>query len=584
MSLDGISMHPLAIELGRAVAGGRIDRINQPSKQSIVMSLRLPGKNVLLHITINPQNPAMHLIDKAPENPPEPPMFCMVLRKHLETGRIAGVRQYGLDRLLIMDIDFLSAGGKIITKTLVVELMGKYSNIILVQEGIIIDALRKVGTNSSRVRTVLPGDAYVLPPQQDKLNLLETPIREAIAAIRTKGDMKLSKAILDTCLGFGPVTAKEAAYGAGLPASMAISQLNEGDFASLENALQEITDSFREPCGAASIVIDKNNKPLATASFPLHYLTNETILTFPTISEMLGRASSLTGSYQIPDKDRFRKLMKNELNRAENKVQKLRDDIAAADNAEEYRIKADNLMTYQYQFQDRVDAEVTVPNIYSETGESITIRMDQRLSVVENVQAYYKKYDKLKRGKELLEQQLQHCLDDIQYMSSIEASLESSTRLAEINDIKAELIASGILREKPKKHAAEKQSQPFKFTAPDGTQILVGKNNYQNDRLTFKTANPGDIWLHTQNIPGSHVILRCDGDEPAEDTLLLASYLAVHFSKAQGSSKVPVDYTRARFVKKPSGAKPGFVIFTNQTTLYVTPEAEVLQTVLLQEA
>ncbi|WP_405733741.1 NFACT family protein [Anaerovibrio slackiae] len=584
MSLDGISMHPLAIELDRAVAGGRIDRINQPSKQSIVMSLRLPGKNVLLHITINPQNPAMHLIDKAPENPPEPPMFCMVLRKHLETGRIAGVRQYGLDRLLMLDIDFLSAGGKIITKTLVVELMGKYSNIILVQEGIIIDALRKVGTNSSRVRTVLPGDAYVLPPQQDKLNLLETPIREAIAAIRTKGDMKLSKAILDTCLGFGPVTAKEAAYGAGLPASMTISQLNEGDFASLENALQEITDSFREPCGAASIVIDKNNKPLATASFPLHYLTNETILTFPTISEMLGRASSLTGSYQIPDKDRFRKLMKNELNRAENKVQKLRDDIAAADNAEEYRIKADNLMTYQYQFQDRVDAEITVPNIYSETGESITIRMDQRLSVVENVQAYYKKYDKLKRGKELLEQQLQHCLDDIQYMSSIEASLESSTRLAEINDIKAELIASGILREKPKKHAAEKQSQPFKFTAPDGTQILVGKNNYQNDRLTFKTANPGDIWLHTQNIPGSHVILRCDGDEPAEDTLLLASYLAVHFSKAQGSSKVPVDYTRARFVKKPSGAKPGFVIFTNQTTLYVTPEAEVLQPVLLQEA
>ena len=584
MSLDGISMHPLAIELDRAVAGGRIDRINQPSKQSIVMSLRLPGKNVLLHITINPQNPAMHLIDKAPENPPEPPMFCMVLRKHLETGRIAGVRQYGLDRLLIMDIDFLSAGGKIITKTLVVELMGKYSNIILVQDGIIIDALRKVGTNSSRVRTVLPGDEYALPPQQDKLNLLETPVSEVIAAIKAKCDMKLSKAILDTCLGFGPVTAKEAAYGAGLPASMTINQLNEGDFASLENALQEITDSFREPCGTATIVIDKNNKPLATASFPLHYFTEETALTFPTISEMLGRASSLTGSYQIPDKDRFKKLMKNELNRAENKVQKLRDDIAAADNAEEYRIKADNLMTYQYQFQDRVDAEVTVPNIYSETGESITIRMDQRLSVVENVQAYYKKYDKLKRGKELLEQQLQHCLDDIQYMSSIEASLESSTRLAEINDIKAELIASGILREKPKKHAAEKQSQPFKFTAPDGTQILVGKNNYQNDRLTFKTANPSDIWLHTQNIPGSHVILRCDGDEPAEDTLLLASYLAVHFSKAQGSSKVPVDYTRARFVKKPSGAKPGFVIFTNQTTLYVTPEAEVLQPVLLQEA
>lgn len=582
MSLDGVSMHPLAIELDRAVSGGRIDKINQPNKQSIVMSLRLPGKNLLLHISINPQNPAMHLIDKAPENPPEPPMFCMVLRKHLETGRIASIRQYGLDRLLIMDVDFLAAGGQIVTKSLMIELMGKYSNIILVQDGVIIDALRKVGTNSSRVRTILPGDAYMLPPQQEKLNLLEVPVDAVVADIRSKDELKLSKAILDTCLGFGPVSAKETAFSAGLPNNIWVSELNDSDFASLTSALTEVRDAFREPCGQATIVVDANNKLLATASFPLHFYTNDTLLSFETISAMLSKASQLVGSYQPPDKDRFTKLIKNELNRAENKVQKLKDDIADADNAEAYRIKADNLMTYQYQFQDRVDAEITVPDIYSETGESITIKMDQRLSVMENVQAYYKKYDKLKRGKELLEQQLQHCLDEITYLASIEASLISSTHLAEINDIKAELIASGILREKAKKHAAEKPSQPFTFTAPDGTQILVGKNNYQNDKLTFKVARPNDIWLHTKDIPGSHVILRCDGTEPDEDTLLLASYLAVHFSKAQDSSKVPVDYTKAKFVKKPSGAKPGFVIFTNQTTLYVTPEAEVLQPVLLQ--
>ncbi len=583
MSLDGISMHPLAIELDRAVAGGRIDKINQPNKQSIIMALRMPGKNILLHITINPQNPAMHLVEKAPDNPPEPPMFCMVLRKHLETGRIANVRQYGLDRLLIMDIDFLAAGGKIITKTIIVELMGKYSNIILVQDGVIIDALRKVGSNSSRFRTVLPGDTYILPPQQEKLNLLEEPVDNIIEAIRGKAEMKLSKAILDTCLGFGPVTAKEAAYGAGLPNNILVGELDSGDLDSLKASLVEIRDSFKEPCGEASIVLDENNKVLATASFPLHYFTDKTILSFDTISQMLSKAAQLAGSYQVPDKDRFRKLLKNELNRAENKVQKLRDDIAAADNAEEYRVKADNLMTYQYQFQDRKDAIITVPNIYDENGGEISIKMDQRLSVTDNIQAYYKKYDKLKRGKALLEQQLQRCLEDIEYLSSIEASLESSTRLAEINDIKAELIAGGILREKPKKHAAEKQSQPFKFTAADGTIILVGKNNYQNDRLTFKTANPNDIWLHTQNIPGSHVIIRCGNTQPEEDTILLASYLAVHYSQAKGSSKVPVDYTRAKFVKKPSGAKPGFVIFTNQTTLYVTPELEVLNPVLLQQ-
>lgn len=588
MSLDGISMHPLAIELDRAATGGRIDKINQPNKQSIVMGLRLPGRNLLLNITINPQNPAMYIIDKAPENPPEPPMFCMVLRKHLETGRIAGIRQQTLDRMLVMDIDILSTGGKIATKSLIVELAGKYSNIILVQDGIIIDALRKVGTNSSRLRTVLPGDAYLPPPPQDKLNLLETPMAEVLTAIQEKKELKLQKALLETCLGFGPVTARETAFGAGLPNNIPVQELNEGDFASLQDSLEEIKALFKEPCGTACIVTDPNNKVLATASFPLHYLTagssqTDHLLTFETISAMLARATDLMGAYQVPEKEQLTKLVKNELNKAEHKIIKLQDDIAAAENADEYRIKADNLMTYQYQFQDRKDKEITVPNIYDEAGAPISIKMDQRLSLMENIQAYYKKYDKLKRGKVLMEQQLQSCQEELDYLYTIEASLSSSHKLAEINEIKAELIAFGLLRIKQKKHAAEKPSRPFKFTAPDGTEILVGKNNYQNDRLTFKTARPGDIWLHTKDIPGSHVILRCDGADPTEDTLLLAAYMAVHFSKSQGSSKVPVDYTRARFVKKPSGAKPGFVIFTNQTTLYITPDYEELNPILQQD-
>ncbi|WP_027396113.1 Rqc2 family fibronectin-binding protein [Anaerovibrio lipolyticus] len=582
MSLDGISMHPLAIELDRAITGGRIDKINQPNKQSVILSVRQPGKNYLVHISINPQNPAVHIIEKAPDNPPEPPMFCMVLRKHIETARIARIYQHSLDRIIILDMDVLAAGGQIVTKSLVVELMGKYSNIILVQDDNIIDVLRRVGANSSRIRTVLPGDPYILPPVQEKMNLLECSIDDVVTAIKAKDELKLSKAILDTCLGFGPVTAKETAYLAGLPHNQLVSEMDESDFASLNNALTEIKDAFKEPCGEACLVVDANQKLLATASFPLHYYINDTVVKFTTISEMLAKASSIAGSFQLPDRDRFKKLIKNELSRAQHKVDKLKDDIAAADNAEEYRIKADNLMTYQYQLRDREDATVTVTNIYSESGESISIAMDQRLSVSENVQAYYKKYDKLKRGKELLEKQLEKCIDDIKYLASIETSLEASTSLAEINDIKTELITNNILRENLKKHASVKQSQPFKFTAPDGTTILVGKNNYQNDRLTFKVSNPGDIWLHTQEIPGSHVIIRCDGDEPSEDTLLLASYLAVHFSQAANSSKVPVDYTRCRFVKKPAGAKPGFVIFTNQSTLYVTPEDEVLNPILLQ--
>lgn len=583
MSLDGFSMHPLAAELNAALAGGRIDKITQPNKQSVLLSIRQPGQNFLLHISINPQNPAAHLMDKPLENPAEPPLFCMVLRKHIETGRIAEIRQYGLDRILILDIDFLAAGGEIITKSLVVELMGKYSNMILLQDGRIIDALRKVGTNSSRVRTVLPGQDYVLPPQQDKMNLLEAPLPDIIAAIKAQPEEKLSKALLNVCLGFGPVSAKETAFSAGLAASMRVSELDEADYASLEQALQELRQSCLEPAGQACLVLGENNKLLAMAAFPLHYLTEGTITTYGTISEMLNQASRLAGSYTLPDRDRFRKLVRTELSRAENKCQVLQKEIAAAENAEEYRIKADNLMTYQYALQDHVDAEITVDDIYSETGEKISILLDQRISISQNVQAYYHKYDKFKRAQELLRVQLAQCQEDIRYLASIETSLEASRSLAEIRDIRQELIAGGYLRESSKKKMAEKPSLPFKFTAPDGTVILVGKNNYQNDKLTFKTAYFNDLWFHTKDIPGSHVILRCGDDDPGDASILLAASLAAHFSQAAGSSKIPVDYTRCRFVKKPSGAKPGFVIFTNQTTLYITPDEEQLAPILQKD-
>ena len=584
MSLDGFSMHPLVQELDKALAGGRIDKITQPNKQSVMLSIRQPGQNRLLYISINPQNPVMHLLPAPLENPAEPPTFCMVLRKQIETGRIAAVRQHGLDRILILDIDFLAAGGKIVTKSLVAELMGKYSNIILIQDGMIIDALRKIGTTSSRVRLVLPGEAYALPPNQDKLDALHTPAEEIIAALRQHPEAKLSKAFSEICLGFGPVTAKEIAFSAGLAANALISTLDDADFASLTDALRETiranTAETPQPC----LILDGNRKLLAMAAFPLHYLSEGEQQSFTSLSEMLAAATKLTGSYVPPDKDRFKKLVHNELNRAENKLTVLQKEAVEAENAEEYRIKADNLMTYQYSLQDHADKEITVSDIYSTEGAQLTIALDQRVSINQNIQSYYHKYNKLKRAQELLKQQLAECQGNIRYLASIETSLIASTSLAEIADIRAELISSGYLREKLKKKPSEKPSQPFKFTAPDGTQILVGKNNYQNDRLTFKIAQYNDIWLHTKDIPGSHVILRCGGSEPAEETLSLAASLAAHFSQAAGSSNIPVDYTACRYVKKPSGSKPGFVIFTNQKTLYVTPDEKELAPVLAQDA
>lgn len=589
MSLDGFSMHPLTRELDTALAGGRIDKITQPNKQSIILSVRQPGQNFLLHISINSQNPSAHLLEKNLENPPEPPVFCMVLRKQIETGRIAKVRQHGLDRLLLIDIDSLAAGGRIVTKTLVLELMGKYSNIILVQDGIIIDALRKIGANSSRVRTVLPGQTYELPPGQEKKDLFTDDSAAIMAIVRKDPALRLDKALLAACMGFGPVSAKEVCFSAGLAPSMRIETLDEADFKAVEAALQEIRESALHagdasaPEDKAVLLLGENQKVLAMAAFPLHYLPEAAVLTFPTISAMLEKADSLLGSYVLPDKDRFRKLVKNEKNRAENKLTKLDEEIAAAENAEEFKVRGDNLMTYQYQFKDREDASVTVPNIYSETGETITIPLDQRLTLVENMQACYKKYDKLKRAQELLQVQRRECEANIAYLESIEASLLASSSLAEIAEIHNELIAADYLREKPKKKNNDKPARPFHFRAPDGTDILVGKNNYQNDKLTFKTARYNDTWFHTKDIPGSHVVLQNGGTEPSEEDILLAASLAAHFSRARGSSKIPVDYTEIRYVKKPSGSKPGFVIFTNQKTLYITPDEAKLAPILAQD-
>ena len=576
MSLDGFSMYALARELHDKLAGGRIDKITQPNKQSVILSIRQPGQNYLLHIAIHSQNPSAHLLTRNLENPPEPPVFCMVLRKQLETGRIAGIRQHGLDRLLLMDVDSIAAGGRIVTKTLVMEFMGKYSNIILVQDGQIIDALRKIGKNSSRVRTVLPGDAYLLPPGQDKFDIFAASLDAVIARIKADSEQRLDKALLAACMGFGPVSAKETCYSAGLSPSTRISTLEDVDFAALRDALAEIRDAAASKESKPVLILGENKKILAMSAFPLHYLTDGTSLSFPSISAMLEKADSLAGSYVLPDKDRFQKLVKNELNRAENKLIKLDEEIAAAENAEEYKIRGDNLMTYQYQFTDHADREITVADIYSETGETITIPLDQRYTLIQNMQACYKKYDKLKRAQELLRIQRRECKDNIAYLESIEASLLASASIGEIAEIHNELVESGYLREKLKRKNNDKPSQPFHFYTPDGMDILIGKNNCQNDKLTCKTASFNDTWFHAQNIPGSHVIIRNGGRELSEENILLAANLAAHFSKAQGSSKVPVDYTEIRYVKKPSGSKPGFVIFTNQKTLYVTPDEEEL--------
>ena len=564
MNLDGFSMRPLTIELAKALVGGRIDKITQQSKTSICFQVRQPGENFLLQISVNPQNPSAQIIKEPLENLPEPPTFCMVLRKNLEAGRIAAIRQHEVDRVIFIDVDTLGSG-KIETLTLVVELVGKYSNIILVNNGIIVDALKKIGTNNSRVRTVLPNQEYQLPPSQDKLDPFTTPIEEIVKRIGSEDNQRLDKTVMNVCQGFGPLTSKEAAFRAN----------NEID--KISNAITNILEDIKNP--TPCFIIDNNKKILAMSSFRLNLPLDGHLKTFDTISEMLETANNLIGSYVPPDKEIFSKLVRNELRRATNKMEVLMKELNDAENSDDWRIRADNLLTYQYNLKDHADDEVNVVNIYSETGESITIPLDRRITIAANVQAFYKKYDKLKRSAEFINNQIRLCHDEITYLESIEHSLTASTTLAEIDEIKAELIAGRYLKENRKKTASSKKAQPFIFHAADGTEIVVGKNNYQNDKIR-QNADPNDIWLHTKDIPGSHVILKTGGIEPNEETLLTAAKIAAYFSQYKDSSNVPVDYTECKFVKKPSGSKPGFVIFFNQHTVYVTPDEESLKNIL----
>ena len=560
MNLDGFSMRPLTIELANALVGGRIDKITQQSKTSICLQIRQPGENFLLQMSVNPQNPSMQLIKKPLENLPEPPTFCMVLRKNLEAGRIADIRQHEVDRVIFIDVDTLG-NGKIETLTLVVELVGKYSNMILVNNGVIVDALKKIGTNNSRVRTVLPNQEYQLPPAQDKLDPFTTPIDELVNRIKSDDSSRLDKAIMNICQGFGPATAKEVAFRVG-------ENIN-----SLNNVLTDIVEACKSP--TPCIILDSNKKVLAISAFTLNHLASGRSMQYSSLSEMLEVANNLVGSYVPPDKEVLGRLVRNELRRATNKIAVLEKELNEAENADDWRIRADNLLTYQYNLKDHADDEVEVVNIYSESGEMITIPLDRRITIAANVQVFYKKYDKLKRSAEYINNQIKLCREEIAYLGTVEHSLTASTTLAEIDEIKTELITGRYLKEVKKKTAGSKKAQPYIFHAADGTEIIVGKNNYQNDKIR-QSADPNDIWLHTKDIPGSHVILKTGGIEPSEETLITAAKIAAYFSQYKDSSNVPVDYTACKFVKKPSGSKPGFVIFFNQHTLYVTPDEELM--------
>jgi len=582
MSLDGLSLSTLLSELNSKIAGGRIDKIFQSDKYTLSLWIRQPTQNLCLLISVNPAHPRIHLISTAPENPTTPPAFCMLLRKHIESGRIAQIEQYSLDRIALISIDTLGAGGAIVTKHLIIELMGKHSNIILTQDHMIIDAIKRIGIGTSRNRQVLPKMEYTSPPGQMRLNILTTPITDFFDTMITNHTGLVTKAIINTGMGIGPITAREVVWRAGLPDNIMVAGLDHGDIIALQQALESIVTLFHSNLSSPTVLVTADNGLGGIASFPIEHLAQKcTTHHFPSMSEAVLFVDGLSRTQKLPEQVLLLKIVNDEMGRLTRKQGILTLEQVAATAADDFRESADILMANLYNIPSG-SKEIMLPNLYSESpnDNQLTIYLEPRLSPLENARAYYTKYNKLKRAQESLREQLFQCTQDITYLDSILVAIEHGTLAAELLDIRLELINAGYIKPLTKRRMPTPPSMPLTAKAPGGLTILIGKNNRQNDMVTFKQAQPNDIWFHTKDIPGSHVILRLASEEPSQSAIEAAAHLAAYYSKAGQSTKVPVDYTRRRYVKKPSGAKPGFVIYTHQQTIYITPDKNRVDSLL----
>ncbi|MBS4198898.1 NFACT family protein [Bacillus sp. FJAT-49732] len=562
MPFDGFFTRAMVNELNSELSGGRISKIHQPYKNEIVMVVRAGRQNHKLLLSAHPSYARVQITGDTFDNPTEPPMFCMILRKYLEGAIILDIKQVDMDRIVIFDIRGRDELGDESYKQLIVEIMGRHSNIILVdkEKEKIIDSIKHIPTALNSYRTILPGSAYIYPPEQDKVNPLTATEEDILKEIDFNSG-KLDKQIVERFAGFSPILSKELIFKAGLANRDTVPKT----FALM---MEELKNHHYEP----SITITDEKEQFYL--FPLSHIKGE-IKKFSSLSEMLDRFY-----FGKADRDRVKqqafdleRLMKNEKNKNETKVKKLQATLEAAEKADEYQLLGE-LLTANMHLVKKGMNEISVINYYDENGGQMTIELEPRKSPSENAQSYYTKYQKAKNSVQVVKEQIEKAEDEINYFDGLLQQLTSaSTR--DIEEIREELAEQGYLRLRHKKGPRKNpNAKPVidRYEASDGTEILVGKNNKQNDYLTNKLAGRDEIWFHTKDIPGSHVVVR--SKEPAEEIILEAAMLAAYFSKAKNSASVPVDFTKIRHVKKPNGSKPGFVIYDNQQTVYVTPNED----------
>lgn len=586
MPLDAICLGAVTNELNQALAGCRVEKVYQPDRDEIVLQTRGQGGAKRLLLSIAAGAPRVHFIDAARENPAAPPMFCMLLRKHVQGAKIAAITQPAVERMLSIELDTTDEMGVPCQKKLICELMGKHSNVILCDgDGRILDALRRVDGDLSGKRQVLPGLFYRMPPAQDKHEPFALSGAGVAAAVRqADGEQTLDRYLLSQLLGFSPLLCRELSYRATGDAAARIGTLTDEQCEKLGQVFDDLMGFLRE--GRARPFLLSKAEDGAVFDFTFLPVTQyEGVMTvtqaesfsalLAAFFEKKGRAERM--ARRSAD---LHKTVVNARDRLARKLAAQQKELDATQNREQYKRMGDLITANLYQLEKGMN-KAAVIDYYAEDCPEVEITLDVRLTPQQNAQRYFKMYNKAKTAENVLTEQIERGRADLEYLESVLVALGEAETERDLSQLREELTQTGVLSNKQTRNKKLRtkpvQAKPFHYRTSDGFEVFAGKNNLQNDLLTLKTAFKSDIWFHTQKIHGSHVILVTDGREPTNQAMTEAAMIAAYHSKARQSSRVPVDYTPVRQVKKPAGAKPGMVIYHVYQTAYVTPDESTIE-------
>ena len=574
MPLDGTTLASVVNELGTNIIGGRIDKISQPEPDEIFVNLRAAGTNHKLLFTVNANAPRVNFTTQSKTAPLKAPMFTMVLRKHLTAGRIIDIVQPNFERIVEFHIDAMDEMGDRSTKILLIEIMGKHSNIMLLDKNRkILDAIKHVSPAVSSVRPILPGQMYSPPPTDNKTNPRQiTTQADFITAILPE-NLKLQQALYKRLNGISPTMATQICTAAQVAHDTFVKDLTPQEAEQLYHSFAGIMADIANNHFTNNIYWNEAGHAVDITALPMAAYDMHRPENYPSPSHMLEAFyAKRDEAYRVSQKTvDLRKLINTHQERARKKAFTHQRTLEEIKDRDTLRIKGELLTAYVYAIEKGAK-EFTAENFYDD-NRPITIALETDLTPAENAQRYFRQYNKQKRTFAALEEQMAKNQEDIDYLESVKTAMETIVDESDIAEIRTELASQGFAKRRTdgKHKKATKAAKPLQYTSVDGFTMYVGKNNLQNDNLTLKVAKNHDIWLHTKDIPGSHVIIITEGKEVPHSTILEAANLAALNSKAKSSANVPVDYVAKRFVKKPNGARPGFVIYDGHKTVYVTP-------------